>query len=195
MAEGELRTLIESTNYRASDDSRLTVLAEFKDSEVRNRMVMCACDCGNFNLFKVKIQLTRNSCGCLVKESIDKLVKLVKKEEGVSAFNEVYASYQKVAAKRGYPFDISREDFKLITSKNCFYCNSPPSNKMERAASNGVFVYSGMDRVDNSKGYDINNVVPCCAVCNGMKMAMTTDEFILHLQVMLSRYDIWKRVS
>ncbi len=40
---------------------------------------------------------------------------------------------------------------------------------------------SGIDRVDNSVGYEVDNCVPCCGVCNRMKRDLTKDQFIDHV--------------
>jgi 5-methylcytosine-specific restriction endonuclease McrA len=32
-----------------------------------------------------------------------------------------------------------------------------------------TFLYSGIDRKDNEKGYTEENCVPCCKRCNGIK--------------------------
>lgn len=161
----------------------LTILKEWVDEGKRH--VFTICECGNFNLFSVKTKLTSKSCGCLVKKSIDNLVRMQIKPLGQSSFNEVYATYKRSAKIRGLEFNISEDDFKSMTSKNCHYCNTPPSNKMEKPNRNGSYVYSGLDRVDNSIGYILENVVPCCVTCNSMKMAMSYNEFITHLRAML----------
>ena len=36
---------------------------------------------------------------------------------------------------------------------------------------------NGLDRVDNNKGYTIDNVVPCCKRCNYAKNNQTPREF------------------
>lgn len=36
----------------------------------------------------------------------------------------------------------------------------------------------GLDRVDNSLGYILTNVVSCCAICNRMKLTLTYCAFI-----------------
>ena len=36
----------------------------------------------------------------------------------------------------------------------------------------------GIDRVDNTKHYELNNCVSCCSTCNKMKMNLTKDKFI-----------------
>ena len=43
---------------------------------------------------------------------------------------------------------------------------------------NGDYLYNGLDRVDNNKGYFEDNVVPCCGVCNKMKGTMKQEEFL-----------------
>ena len=43
--------------------------------------------------------------------------------------------------------------------------------------NNGDYVYNGIDRIDNNKGYTIDNIVPCCAKCNYAKGKLTLQEF------------------
>ena len=43
----------------------------------------------------------------------------------------------------------------------------------------------GLDRVDNSRGYQADNVVPCCADCNYMKGQMSQEAF-LHAALAIS---------
>jgi hypothetical protein len=40
------------------------------------------------------------------------------------------------------------------------------------------FCYNGLDRVDNGKGYEIDNVVPCCKECNYAKCDRTQKDFV-----------------
>lgn len=46
---------------------------------------------------------------------------------------------------------------------------------------NGVFIYSGIDRVDSAKSYNAENCVPCCKVCNYMKRSLSRSEFLSHI--------------
>jgi hypothetical protein len=39
-------------------------------------------------------------------------------------------------------------------------------------------VANGIDRVDNTKGYSVDNCVPCCRRCNVAKADMTPDQFL-----------------
>ena len=63
--------------------------------------------------------------------------------------------------------------YKLVKS-DCYLCGSKPGNVFtvhhENRTINGLtFVYQGLDRIDNSKGYVIGNVAPCCIKCNSIK--------------------------
>lgn len=40
---------------------------------------------------------------------------------------------------------------------------------------------NGIDRVDSSIGYTIQNSVPCCKICNYAKHNLTLEEFTLWL--------------
>ena len=40
------------------------------------------------------------------------------------------------------------------------------------------FRYNGVDRIDNSRGYEEGNVVPCCRQCNWSKRDLTTEQFL-----------------
>jgi hypothetical protein len=78
--------------------------------------------------------------------------------------NGRYISYKSSAKKRGFIFDISKDDFNKIISLNCVYCNGSE--------------FIGIDRKDNSIGYTISNVQSCCTMCNMMKRTYTEEDFI-----------------
>jgi len=86
---------------------------------------------------------------------------------GIASFNMIYGSYKRGAKVRGIEFNLSKEDFKVITSQNCYYCGVPanqifaPNNK---ARINGNYIYNGVDRKNPNSGYYKENVVPCCKI-------------------------------
>lgn len=65
---------------------------------------------------------------------------------------------------RNIPFNLTLEQINDLCSKPCFYCNK------ERCL--------GIDRLNNSKEYSIDNCVPCCGSCNRMKMDLTLPFFL-----------------
>lgn len=75
-----------------------------------------------------------------------------------------YQHLRKAAIDRGISFDLTLEEANEILCKKCHYCGK------ERCL--------GIDRVDNSKGYSIENCVPCCGCCNKMKMDLELSFFL-----------------
>jgi hypothetical protein len=77
-----------------------------------------------------------------------------------------FDEYIRGAVKRNLLFDLSLEQFENIVSSHCTYCNSFDKDKV-----------IGIDRINSNKGYSLDNVTPCCSVCNIMKNNLTTEEF------------------
>lgn len=99
-------------------------------------------------------------------------------EYGLSAKRDVYRNYRQHAKRKGIAFEISFEDFLKVTQKNCFYCGSAPQNRQRPKGKNGDYVYQGIDRKNNSKGYTMDNVLPCCEMCNKAKRDKDYTEFL-----------------
>lgn len=74
------------------------------------------------------------------------------------------------------------EEFKSIIKSSCHYCGVEPVKKdcatYYRSNGHQNFHYNGIDRVDNDKGYEIENCVPCCTRCNIAKHNMKVCEFM-----------------
>jgi hypothetical protein len=82
---------------------------------------------------------------------------------------------RKNAKEKG--FDLTEQQFKEISSQNCFYCNAEPTpTKGYRQWSAYIFT-NGLDRIDPSMGYLYNNVVACCKWCNVAKLDRSVEEF------------------
>ncbi len=96
--------------------------------------------------------------------------------------NRIYDNYKKSAIRRGYIFNISIEDFDKLIDSDCFYCGAlakDSSNKMKDSSSKNerFYTYNGVDRVDNTIGYNRENCVPCCPICNMAKRELSFDLF------------------
>lgn len=76
----------------------------------------------------------------------------------------VYGYYKSNAKTGKKSFKITYEEFLTYWQKPCHYCGS----EIEKA---------GLDRVDNTIGYELTNIVSCCSVCNMMKKDLTVDIF------------------
>ena len=157
---------------------RLTVI---EMSHIKNRRTYwkCICSCGNYitSIGKNIKNGNTTSCGCKRKETLRKLRML---PYGESSFNQVYKSYINGASSRGLEFNISKDVFRKITKEECFYCGVLPRqmSKVHNYFRTGAYIYNGIDRYDNNKGYVEDNIVPCCKNCNTMKMSLDVNTFL-----------------
>lgn len=146
---------------------------------------LCYCACGKEAWVQTNKLLTghTHSCGCWLMEF--KLLSV-----GLAARNEVLCDYKLGAKKRNLEWCLTDKQFDEITCQNCFYCGIKPSNRKsvnrnggrKNRLHSGDFIYNGIDRMDNKKGYLLSNVVPCCKICNRAKSGMSFDSFITWIQ-------------
>lgn len=81
-----------------------------------------------------------------------------------------YSDYKNRSIKMFQKFEITKEEFKEITQKDCYLCGSKNDK--------GI----GIDRVDNNTGYKIENCKSCCSYCNFMKRNYIYEFFLKHIQ-------------
>ena len=114
----------------------------------------------------------------LLKNNIDMIrtPRSDKAKDNQPAKNKLFYAYKLSAKKRNISFNISSETFENLINKNCYYCGSEPSQIYK--SSFHTLVYNGVDRIDSSKGYNDDNVIPCCKYCNQMKSNMDADIFL-----------------
>lgn len=134
---------------------------------------LCRCDCGTVK--DVNRAYLKNghskSCGCYQRD-INRLKK------GEAAARKLYRHYKDNATTRGLVFQLSYVHFLQLTKQNCFYCGVGPEQIMQPPNTYGHYLYNGIDRIDNNKGYELSNVVACCGTCNLMKRTATQQEFL-----------------
>lgn len=73
--------------------------------------------------------------------------------------------------------NITKEEFRQLTQQDCHYCGDVPKNIAKPANSTTAYIYNGVDRKDNRKGYIHGNVVSACKICNAAKSSLTEKEF------------------
>lgn len=166
---------------------RLIVLEKREVNQYNHRMYLCRCDCGKEKEYSGHrlINGHTKSCGCLNRELARERRLLPK---GESAFNQTFVSYQGQARRRKIGFNLSKDEFKKITSQNCFYCGNVPTNEYKNKCWNGSYKYNGIDRIDNTQGYIKDNIVPCCFICNIMKGQMSLNQFKEHINQIVSNW-------
>ena len=141
---------------------------------------LCKCDCGNEKIITahgLKDSPPRKgtkSCGCLHKDTIREKFQ---KPQGEVAFNQLLNNYKASAKKRGLLFAITKAEFAVFTKENCYYCGRPPHKYFSQHKYGDNYIYNGIDRVDNTKGYLKENCVPCCGERNFAKGRNTQKQF------------------
>ena len=165
---------------------RLTVLGH-EGSEIvstnpikKKSVWLVKCECGNeFICRGADLGKKTISCGCYSRQRTIEFNKATKTKESYCAFSDVWQSYKCGAKKRGYTFELTKDQFLSIVKNNCTYCGNPPSCTRKSRTKGNIpsFLYNGIDRVNNEYGYILSNCVPCCNKCNKMKGTMSVDEF------------------
>lgn len=91
--------------------------------------------------------------------------------------NSVWREYIRHAEERSLTWALSDERFdELIFAPTCYWGDT--CRRSVRKTKRGSVEYFGIDRLDNTRGYEPDNVVPCCALHNRMKMDTPVYEFI-----------------
>ncbi len=149
---------------------RLTVLEE-APAQGKFMMWLCRCDCGKTVVVRANNLRTNNTRGCGCERPAPN-----KLPPGQSAANSLFSSRYKCGARnRKIGWGLTKEQFMGMVTQNCHYCGLPPSARIVNGSS--VFVFTGIDRVDSSKGYIDGNCVPCCKACNFAKNEMSVEAF------------------
>ena len=173
-------------NLTVIDDTP-TLLIE--PSGRKRRTVLCKCKCGKEvsvrvdSLFSNSKKHIRKSCGC-TKSFVNGInAQSRRKPDSVYRFN--YDRYKQSARIRNIKFNLTKEDYIEIVKKNCYYCGTEAEVKQPQRKKGdyiGVPVpYNGIDRIDNTVGYEKQNCVPCCTRCNYMKSDMDASLFTEHI--------------
>jgi hypothetical protein len=72
--------------------------------------------------------------------------------------------------------DNINETVLLMLKQKCFYCDEIPPGE----------THNGIDRIDNNIGYTLENIVPCCTMCNMLKGCLNIDVFLLRIEHILT---------
>lgn len=83
-----------------------------------------------------------------------------------------YAKYKNRANNKEFIFELSYQEFNQICESPCYLCGKENSSTHK----------NGIDRIDNTKGYTLDNCKSCCGVCNKLKKDIPLDLFLKKLQ-------------
>ncbi len=129
-------------------------------------VAVCLCDCGTDKEIPLKcvIRNITKSCGCIIKKHLY-----------IRGSTILRDRYKKKCEYRGLKFELELSEFEYLISQPCYYCGIKDSCQLNRR--HVIVKYNGIDRIDNSKGYNYDNCITCCVHCNVAKSTMTLNEF------------------
>ena len=133
----------------------------------------CSCSCGGSKTVRIEAlqRGVTHSCGCINKEQMAALGKSFLKGDVPGQWN-AFTQYQWNAQHRNHEFNLTLEEFTRLITETCYYCGAPPYRVYQG------FRCNGLDRVDNARGYTLDNAVAACKTCNLAKRSMSHDDFI-----------------
>lgn len=171
---------MKAKDLRSRRFGRLVALRDVgsaKNGQSKVRVWECLCDCGVVKQVRSSQLLQGNvrSCGCLRSEIARERVLL---PPGESGLNALYTHYQGAARRKGFDFTLTKEEFRKLTSRDCYYCGTPPAQKSSIPRGTSTYIHNGIDRYNNGLGYIAGNCVPCCSDCNFFKGARDGDFFL-----------------
>src|SRR6185436_5078570 len=182
-------------NYAGKRLTNIVIEHRVENQQPRsNRSIQwhAICICGKAIIVDSKqIKRTPNiSCGCKRQNHSP----LFFKDPKHTNINASWNCYKRNAHNRNIDWQLTKEEFQSIIFKNCHYCGTSPSIKYnvfgwtrrkkvvseqaKQRQENGLVLINGIDRVDNKKGYSLDNCVACCKHCNVGKLNQTKEEFL-----------------
>lgn len=161
---------------------------KYKNGGYKKKYVKLKCICSKEFIIRIGDYNDYKSCGCLRGNNL-KVDNNRNLPKGEASFRSVYKTYKVNCNRKNRDFNLSIEEFKEIINKPCYYCGIERSNVSNSSTKNGSYFYNGIDRIDNKKGYYVDNVVPCCKNCNIAKASLTQEEFF---NLIIKIYNKWE---
>jgi hypothetical protein len=97
------------------------------------------------------------------------------KEQKNNNIDYSYTNYKYSSELKQLIFEFTKEDFIRIVKLPCNYCGIIQEKG-----------FNGIDRIDSTIGYIIDNCVSCCAMCNFMKGCLNKHIFIKRVEHILT---------
>jgi hypothetical protein len=134
----------------------------------------CVCKCGTQRFIRGNALTSGESKHCRICSGIKS-----RKPNSGGAKGKVLTFYKTNSKKRNHCWLLNDSYALEMMSCRCHYCGSYPKtiSKPDQRLNADLFTYNGIDRLDSTKGYIKENVVPCCKTCNIAKHTMKEKEF------------------
>jgi len=167
---------------------KLTVLARAPNPHTahsyRGVYWLCRCDCGRERIVAARYLQRGETLACCRFCAWNK-----------TGFSVIRNQLRKGARKRHIQFSLSIEEIADLVSKPCIYCGVEPPVRVSVHYHGVTIKAHGLDRIDSSRGYTADNVVPCCTQCNVAKHTHSVQDFLDHaLQIVLHNSALYQEL-
>jgi len=182
------------------DGQRFRRLIVIKDSGRRKKNGVkvweCKCDCNNitFTTSSRLISGRTKSCGCLSYEIKLKLAEAKRLPTEVVAVRNLMSRYKLHAKEKNVEFKLTTEQCNTFFKLPCHYCGKTPQQikKVRRKYNITFYIYNGIDAVDNTKDYTVDNVVTACGTCNKAKNNQSVIDFFEWVKTIYKLHNLGK---
>ena len=107
----------------------------------------------------------------------------------------IYRRVKSDARSANREFSLDFDWFVEMIHSPCFYCgrkdinsSTVPSKRANKTLIDH-FRYNGLDRINNDIGYQEDNCVPCCIICNRAKNSLPFKDFIEWIETLIQFRD------
>lgn len=130
--------------------------------------------------FRITVKQCNEEGGCCTERSLYRWYK----EFGIKPPGRIlivpkellYKKIKAQSAKRGIQFELTIEQVCAIVRSPCNYCGIKYSS-VTTQSNHRPYKHNGIDRIDSSIGYLLNNCVAACRHCNFAKARMSVSQF------------------
>ncbi len=145
----------------------------------RRQCYLLRCECGNERI-KSSAHIKRSSrCLKCHNTFYNPLISVSKRKGyGYSSTKTILTGYKIGAIRRKKEWSLTDQETLNLMAGNCHYCGRKPYREYNGGSNYGGFLYNGIDRIDNEKGYTISNCRSCCPQCNFAKHKMSESQFL-----------------
>lgn len=154
------------------------VLGRQGTDRLRQALWSFRCDCGKEGTATTQTLKRTSRCKSC------KINGFLAMPNGEAALNKLLHKYKQHAVERDLEWCLTKEEFRELTKQRCYYCGHVPDSVFGQKApglsgNNGYedYIYNGVDRLDNDRGYFSDNSVPCCKMCNFAKRNVPVNNF------------------
>ena len=86
--------------------------------------------------------------------------------------------YKQRANNKNIPWSIIDQMAYVLFNSDCHYCGEKDTIENNTLGCDSKYSLNGIDRQNNAKGYDYDNIISCCQMCNFMKCEIDYDNYI-----------------